>query len=140
MPIFVRMVNGNTIVINVEPSESIDILKTKIQDKSGIPVRYQKLILEGKIIPNNSNVGEHSFQKHPCVHLLDTRNTGGGAAPDTPEMARRFVIKIFGTVTAHQTILKESAVLSGHPSGGNYCCRNFYLKRMVFEECHQEGY
>jgi ubiquitin C len=67
---FVKTLTGKTLTLDLEPSDTIENVKAKIQDIEGVPIDQNRLIYSGKQLEDYKTIKEYEIPKESTFHMV----------------------------------------------------------------------
>ena len=70
MQTFLKSLTGKTIIIDVEPFDTVRLYKIFVSLKEGIPPDQQKIVFDGSKLEENRKIFDYNIQKDSTLHLI----------------------------------------------------------------------
>uniref|UniRef100_A0A9L0IC78 Ubiquitin-like protein NEDD8 n=1 Tax=Equus asinus TaxID=9793 RepID=A0A9L0IC78_EQUAS len=77
--IFIRnTLTGKEIEIDIEPTDKVERIKERVEEKEGIPPQQQRLIYSGKQMNDEKTAADYKILGGSVLHLVLALRGGGG--------------------------------------------------------------
>ena len=70
MNIFVKTLTGTTITVEVNAADTIENLRSKIQNLVGVPPDQQQLVFAGRKLEDGRTLSDYNIQKESTIHMV----------------------------------------------------------------------
>ena len=68
--IFVETLTGKSFTLFVEPNDTIEKVKARIQDQEYIPPRQQNLVFKAQQLDDSCTISQYNIEKEDTINLV----------------------------------------------------------------------
>ncbi len=68
--VFVKTLAGRSITLDVDPSEYVDSVKRRLQEKEGIRADEQRLIYAGKQLDDKRTMNDYCIKQESTIYMV----------------------------------------------------------------------
>jgi ubiquitin C len=144
--VFVKIQNGRTMIVEVPRNSNIQMIKSQIYKKQGIPICKQRLIYNTKELENDNTLSFYNIQ--PESNLMLNLKLGGGVhiivktlegtsveididEEDTIETLKYKIYEKEGISVENQRLIYERKKLDDHKTLSDYKMKEFSSIHLV---------
>ncbi len=110
---FVKTLTGKTLTLDAEPTDTVEVLKLKIQEKEGIPPDQMRLIYDGEQLEDDRTRHSYGILREATVHLVLRLRGGGDPANDATDDPADDVAEVSAAAFSFATMNNNHMTLGG---------------------------
>ena len=89
MQLLVKTVSGRTLALEVQPSETVEDVKMKLQEKENVDADHQRLVFAGKELEDSQTIGSYAIAGEATLEML-FKMAGGVIEPTLAALAKKY--------------------------------------------------
>lgn len=99
--------NGQTVILDMEDNENVEIIKLRIEDKTDIPIAEQLLFLDGQALDDSQTLQYYNITNGSTLELVITQDAAALNAVASPGIASNSTrLTVSGTTVGNTLYIK----------------------------------